>query len=273
MKKEVEVIVTPLYKHQFYQRRFTLWQVRIIIVVSLLFGLLACLGIYLLHYTNQQNIAIRYLYERNMQLEKDNQKITELQNQLKYLEAERRKIALILGADKNPPPLDLANLQEEYKPYQQPETATGTRFSVAPTTGYILSRGVSVSHDGLDFATQLGMPVFAVSSGKVEDVGTDTFYGNYVKLDLGNNYKVFYGHLYKTIKAKDESVNAGDIIGYVGTSGKSSAPHLHFELWQIKAGKPVRLDPEKELKSTLKPRIKTEPPKVKKEIDEEAEEE
>jgi murein DD-endopeptidase MepM/ murein hydrolase activator NlpD len=234
--------------------------------------LLACLGIYLLHYTNQQNLAIRYLYERNSQLEQDNQKVTELQNELKYLEAERTKMALILGADKNPPPIDLANLQTEYKPYQPPETTLTARFQVAPTTGYILSRGVSATHNGLDFATQLGMPVFAVASGKVEDTGIDTLYGNYIKLDLGDGYKAFYGHLYKTIKVKDESVNAGDIIGYVGTSGKSSAPHLHFELWQIKAGKPLRLDPEKELKSILKPRINIEPAKVKNVIDEENQE-
>lgn len=257
MKKEVEVIISPLYKPKTYQRRLTIWQVRFIIVGGILFVLLAGLGIYLLHYTNQQNLTIRYLYEHTIQLEKENRKVTELQNRLNYLEAERAKIALMLGTDKNPPPIDLANLQEEYKPYQKPETAfMEAKFKVAPTTGYILSRGVSKSHDGLDFATQLGMPVFAVSDGIVEDVGFDTFYGNYLKLDL-SGYKAFYGHLYKAIKAKGENVAAGDVIGYVGTSGKSSAPHLHFELWQIKDGKAIRLDPEKELKTLLKPRVKT----------------
>jgi murein DD-endopeptidase MepM/ murein hydrolase activator NlpD len=161
----------------------------------------------------------------------------------------------MLGADKNPPPIDLSKLEESYKPYQEPEkSATASRFQVAPTTGYILSRGFSKTHTGLDFAAQLGMPVFAIGSGVVEDVGTDTFYGNFIKLGFSDGYKVFYGHLYKTIKTTSEQVSAGDIIGYVGTSGKSTAPHLHLEIWQIKDGKPVALDPEKELKGIIKPR-------------------
>jgi murein DD-endopeptidase MepM/ murein hydrolase activator NlpD len=258
MKKEIELIITSLYKSKTYQRRFTLWQTRIIIGFIILFIGLAGLGVYLLHYTNQQNIAIRYLYERNFQLEQENKKVAELQNRMNYLESERTKIALMLGADKNPPPLSLENLDEAYKPFNQPETATTTSiWRVAPTTGYLISRGVSANHDGLDFAVQLGMPVFAVGSGVVEDVDVDTFYGNYIKLGIGD-YKAFYGHLYKTIKQQGEDINAGDIIGYVGSSGKSSAPHLHFELWQVKDNKKTRLDPEKELKTLLKPRLKTE---------------
>jgi murein DD-endopeptidase MepM/ murein hydrolase activator NlpD len=257
MKKEIELIITSLYKPKTFQRRFTLWQVRLVTAGLILFLGLTGLGIYLLYYTNQQNFAIHYLYERNLELEKENKKVTELQNRLNYLETERSKIALMLGADKKPPPLSLENLEEVYQPFGKPETnATALIWKTAPATGYLVSRGVSASHDGLDLAAQLGMPVFAVGEGVVEDVGVDTFYGNYIKLAIGD-YKVFYGHLYKTIKQKDEDVNAGDIIGYVGTSGKSSAPHLHFELWQIKDNKKIRLDPEKELKSLLKPRLKT----------------
>jgi murein DD-endopeptidase MepM/ murein hydrolase activator NlpD len=253
MRQEVEVIVTSLYKPRTYQKRFTLWQIRLILIGAALFVILAALGIYLLHYTSQQNIALRYLYQRNFQLEAEANKLGELQNKLRSLEAERQKIAIMLGADKNPPPLDLAKLEESYTPYQEPQKSTaGSVFQVAPTTGYIISRGFSKTHTGLDFAAQLGMPVFAVATGVVEDVGTDTFYGNYIRLDIGGNYKVFYGHLYKTIKLKGEQVSAGDIIGYVGNSGRSSAPHLHLEILQISGGKPTALDPGKELKGIIK---------------------
>lgn len=254
MKREIEVIITPLYKTKNYQRRFTLGQIRIIIVIGVLLVILAGLGIYLLHYTNQQSIAIRYLYTRNFELETEAKKIADLQNKLKILELEREKIAKMLGADKNPPPIDLASLEETYHPVPEPQKTTGERFLVAPTTGYIISRGFSRAHAGLDFATQLGMPIFTVAEGKIEDVGFDTFYGNYIKINHDNSYVSFYGHLYKTIKVKGEQVSAGDIIGYVGNTGKSSAPHLHFELWQIKDGKLVALDPEKELKNLLKPK-------------------
>jgi murein DD-endopeptidase MepM/ murein hydrolase activator NlpD len=254
MKREVEVIITPLYKTKTYHRRFTIWQLRIIIAGFVLFVILAGLGLYLLHYTNQQNMAIRYLYTRNLDLETEAKKITELQNKLRVLEVEREKIAKMLGVDKNPPPIDLATLEQTYQPVPEAEKTAGTRFQVAPTTGYIISRGYGKSHTGLDFAAQLGMPIFSVANGKIEDVGFDTFYGYYIKINHDDGYVSFYGHLYKTIKAKSEQVLAGDIIGYVGSSGKSSAPHLHFELWQIKDGKTVVLDPEKELKHLLKPR-------------------
>lgn len=255
MKKEIEIIVASLYKPKTFQRRLSLWQFRFIVIVCVVVILLGGLGLYLLHYTNQQNMAIHYLIERNLELEQENKKITELQNRLNYLDAERSKIALMLGADKNPPPLELEDLQEEYKPYEKPEITTSTtRFQAAPTTGYIISRGFSEHHKAVDFAAQLGMPVFAVGAGLVKDVGNDTFYGNYVLLDLGENFYAFYGHLYKSIKTAQENVAAGEIIGYVGTSGKSSAPHLHLELWQEKEGKKIRLNPEKELRAVLKPR-------------------
>ncbi len=255
MKKEVEVIVTPLYKTKTYQKRFSIWQVRLTLIGAVLFLILAGLGIYLLHYTNQQNIAIRYFYQRNFELESEAKKIGELQDKLKNLEIERQKIALMLGADKNPPPIDLNKLEENYTPYQEPQKSTSSSvFQVAPTTGYILSRGFSPTHTGLDFAAQLGMPVFAIANGTIESVGNDSFYGNYIKLDIAGNYKVFYGHLYKIIKVKGELVSAGDIIGHVGNSGQSTAPHLHLEIWQTSGSKSVALDPEKELKGIIKTR-------------------
>ena len=256
MKQEVEVIATPLYKTRSYQRRFTLWQIRLIIAGAGLLFILSGLGIYLLHYTNQQNIVIRYLYQRNYELETEAKKIGELQNKLRNLEIERQKIALMLGADKNPPPIDLTKLEESYTPYQEPQkSTTGSRFLVAPTTGYIISRGFSKTHNGLDFAAQLGMPVFAIANGSVDDVGSDTFYGNYIKLGISGNYKVFYGHLYKTIKLKGEQVSAGDIIGYVGNSGKSTASHLHLEIRQISGDKQIVVDPSKELNGIIKPGV------------------
>lgn len=252
MKKEIELIITSLYKPKTFQRRFSLWQFRFIIITLIIIVLLGCLGLYLLHYTNQQNLAIHYFIERNLELEQENKKVTELQNRLNFLESERTKIAIMLGADKNPPPLELEALQAEYTPYEQPQITPGARFQSAPTTGYIISRGFTQNHPALDLAAQLGMPVFAVGNGTVADVGSDTFYGNYILLDFGENYQAFYGHLYKTVKIQSDNVTAGEIIGYVGTSGKSTAPHLHLELWQVKNGKKSYLDPQKELKSVLK---------------------
>lgn len=253
MKRMVEIIITPLYKKKHYQHRFSLLEIRLILIGIGLLVIFAGLGIYLLHYTNQQNLTIRYLYNRNIQLENENKKVIELQKKLNDLELERAKIARMLGADKNPPPIDLSSLEETYQPYPTPERQLSQiKFQNAPTTGYIISRRFSSTHQGIDLATQLGMPVYAVGYGIVEAVGFDTFYGNYIRIDHGDGYKTFYGHLYKTIKNKNESVNAGEIIGYVGTSGKSTAPHLHFEISKVTGNKTENLDPEKELKSIIR---------------------
>lgn len=253
MKRIVEIIITPLYKKNHYQYRFSLLEIRLLLIGLGLLVLFAGIGIYLIHYTNQQNLTIRYLYNRNVELENENKKVIELQKKLNDLELERTKIARMLGADKNPLPIDLSSLEETYQPYPTPEKQiSAIKFQHAPTTGYIISRRFSRIHQGIDLATQLGMPVYAVGYGVVEAVGADTFYGNYIKIDHGDGYKTFYGHLYKTIRHINESVNPGDIIGYVGTSGKSTAPHLHFEIIKITNNTIENLDPEKELKNIIR---------------------
>ncbi|MEO0083161.1 MAG: M23 family metallopeptidase [candidate division WOR-3 bacterium] len=249
MKKEIEIIITSLYRPFTYQKRFSLWQIRIIIIAIVFFIILAALSLYLLHYANQQNTTIHYLYIRNQQLESEVKKIVELQNRLKNMELERVKIVKMLGADKNPPPIDLASLEEIYTPYETSKKTVEPESLSAPTVGYIISQKFSSAHSGIDLAAQLGMPVFAVKAGIIEETGIDSFYGNFIKIKHDNNYETFYGHLYKIIKSKNEKVSAGDVIGYIGSSGKSTAPHLHFELRVIKDGELIALDPEKELKN------------------------
>ncbi|MCX8014787.1 MAG: M23 family metallopeptidase [candidate division WOR-3 bacterium] len=248
MKKEIEIVITSLYRPFTYQKRFSIWQIRMMIIAVIFFTILAALGIYLLHYTNQQNVTIQYLYKRNQQLESEMKKISELQSRLQTMELERIKIAKMLGADKNPPPIDLSSLEEVYTPYDTGQKLVASESLFAPTVGFIISQRFSQTHTGIDLAAQLGMPVFAVKAGIIEDVGVDTFSGHFMRIKPNDDYETFYGHLYKFIKSKNENVSAGDILGYVGSSGKSTAPHLHFELRLIRDGRSIPLDPEKELK-------------------------
>ncbi len=86
-------------------------------------------------------------------------------------------------------------------------------------------------HWGMDFSAPKGTPVYATGNGKVEKVKRSRRgYGNQVKIDHGFGYKTFYAHLQKYTVRKNQKVKRGDVIGYVGTSGTSTAPHLHYEV-------------------------------------------
>ncbi|MEO0071886.1 MAG: M23 family metallopeptidase [candidate division WOR-3 bacterium] len=255
---EFEIIVTRLDRPKSYQYRLKSWQFYLLLAAAIGVLLLGVVGIFLVGYTNQQHLLISYLSQRNIELEEQNKKVVELANKLKYLEDEYAKIALMLGADKNPPPLDINKLAEIYAPLPTPEIKdTAKKWQILPTTNFIITGRLSENHDGVDFATQLGMPVYAVAPGYIIEVGYDTFYGNYIKLMAYDKYLAFYGHLHKVIKKKDDQVKAGDVIGYVGSSGKAKAPHLHFELWELTDKGKIRLDPEQEFAGLIKTLKKT----------------
>jgi murein DD-endopeptidase MepM/ murein hydrolase activator NlpD len=88
------------------------------------------------------------------------------------------------------------------------------------------------NHNGVDWAAPTGTPVLAVAAGRVTRVGDGGGYGNVIYLDHGGGVETRYAHLNafaKTVK-KGRQVAAGEVIGFVGTTGRSTGPHLHFEL-------------------------------------------
>lgn len=97
----------------------------------------------------------------------------------------------------------------------------------------------SKMHKGIDFAAPFGTPIFAAGHGVVEEIGNKGAYGNYIKIKHNNNYSTAYAHassFAKTLK-KGTKVKQGEIIAYVGSTGRSTGPHLHYEL--IESGKQI----------------------------------
>lgn len=94
--------------------------------------------------------------------------------------------------------------------------------------------GASTYHKGMDIAAPMGTPITAPANGRVITAGTQGGYGKLVEIDNGiiNNVKVSsrYGHMQNYIVAPNQVVNQGQIIGYVGSTGISTGPHLHFEV-------------------------------------------
>lgn len=91
--------------------------------------------------------------------------------------------------------------------------------------------GTPRMHKGLDFTAPQGTPIYATGDGTVAVAGySDGGYGNHVEINHGYGYQTLYGHMVK-IKVRDgQRVKRGEVIGWVGSTGKSTGPHCHYEV-------------------------------------------
>ena len=93
-------------------------------------------------------------------------------------------------------------------------------------------------HRGMDFTAPRGTPVYATGNGVVKRADRrSSWYGRHIRIDHGFGYISLYAHLYKYVVRRGQKVKRGDLIGFVGSTGRSQAPHLHYEI--IKDGKHV----------------------------------
>jgi len=155
--------------------------------------------------------------------------------------------------------LDLlqAKVEEQEHSFQELEEVVHSRRSlwastpsIWPTSGWLSSRfGKRVSpftghlkmHHGIDVATRHGTPIIAPAAGVVSYYRFNGGYGRYLKLDHGFGTVTHYGHLAKAAVKVGQKVKRGDIIAYVGNTGLSTGPHLHYEVMVNK----ISVDPMK----------------------------
>lgn len=109
--------------------------------------------------------------------------------------------------------------------------------------------GTPALHAGMDFRASTGAPIKATGAGKVVTAGWNGGYGKMVEIDHGNGLRTRYAHMSRVAVAKGDTVAPGDVIGQVGSTGRSTGPHLHYEVRRngtalnpykfIKAGKAI----------------------------------
>ena len=93
--------------------------------------------------------------------------------------------------------------------------------------------GTSKMHKGLDFAAPQGTPIYATGNGTITFAdGTAGGFGNHVVINHGYGYETLYGHMVKIKVHSGQTVTRGEIIGWVGSTGKSTGPHCHYEVWK-----------------------------------------
>ncbi len=155
--------------------------------------------------------------------------------------------------------LDLlqAKVEEQEQSFQELEEVVHSRRSlwastpsIWPTAGWLSSRfGKRISpftghlkmHQGIDVATRHGTPIIAPAAGVVSYYRFNGGYGRYLKLDHGFGTVTHYGHLSKAAVKVGQKVKRGDVIAYVGNTGLSTGPHLHYEVVVNK----ISIDPMK----------------------------
>lgn len=113
-------------------------------------------------------------------------------------------------------------------PSRAPLAASTTTSSYGMRNHPVL--GGMRAHKGIDLAAPTGTPVYATADGIVERADRFSSYGLYVAIEHGGDLETRYAHMSRLAVAAGEHVKKGDIIGYVGTTGRSTGPHLHYEV-------------------------------------------
>lgn len=112
---------------------------------------------------------------------------------------------------------------------------------VAPVPGRVTSRygmrrhpilGYRRMHSGLDFRARSGTPIYAVTDGTVNYAGRNGGYGNFVRIRHTGNLATGYAHMSRIAVRNGQEVKRGQVIGYVGSTGLSTGPHLHYEMYR-----------------------------------------
>jgi murein DD-endopeptidase MepM/ murein hydrolase activator NlpD len=98
------------------------------------------------------------------------------------------------------------------------------------TRGVVTADSPQEAHPGIDLAVPVGSDVRAAGGGVVRQLGEDPSYGLFVMVQHPQGYQTMYGHLSRVLVTRNDPVSAGQVIALSGNTGRSTAPHLHFEI-------------------------------------------
>ena len=179
----------------------------------------------------------------------------ELSNQIAALEVERTQALLAEWAAAHPTPPSNDNddssddgddsgdnSSDDSPSYEPPpSTSEGFIFPLPSGIGVVLTSpygyrthpitGNYTMHNGVDLACSSGTPIYASKSGYITTATYHYAYGNYVTINHMDGFSTLYGHMTYSVVSYGDYVEQGQIIGYVGSTGYSTGPHLHFTIY------------------------------------------
>lgn len=277
--KKISILIVPEDNAEPYSFRLKTSTAKILYVVGALLVVHIIAGaIFYWKYAEllktNQNLA-----EFNLQLQRDNKRVIELADKLYSLEMEYRKVRSLLGVEQAPqsPVNGLVEARsfkqkiESLAPAGQRPGTRSKRFvstdtrrllmrrktklhnyvqnlpTLLPVVGYLtldFQKGgwlVPKSHTGIDIVARKGTVIRAAGAGVVIFSNWTLDLGYLIIIDHGNGLLTYYGHNQRLLRPEKSYVQKGEPIALLGSSGHSSGPHLHFEIWEN--GVPV--DPKK----------------------------
>jgi murein DD-endopeptidase MepM/ murein hydrolase activator NlpD len=233
-RRLISVIISSNYSPDSYRFSVPLWVARLAAAVAA-FLTIANVAALSLGLSGALRIGrLVSLEARNRRLEAEVAQVRQLKQQLADIEQQSGRMAQMLGVDKTPPPVDWdagavdsGGLPDWVERTTWDPNATP---ALVPLGKYVVTRVLDGVHSGVDLAAQEGTPVRAAADGVVAQRGKDRTFGNFVLLRHGGGYESYYGHLQDFNVDKGDTVRIGATIGWVGNTGRSSAPHLHLEI-------------------------------------------
>lgn len=225
--------------------RLPLWAVRLLVGGAVGGAVLMLLAAALYAPIARTAAEVPGMRREMARLRAENEQVRQLARTLEEMEARYAQMRRMLGGDVIPPPRREA---PEPLPVAYPlfVTAPGagrgfeTGLSVPShwpleergvvTRGQIGAGGGDEAHPGLDIAVPIGTPIRASGGGIVRDTGDDAEYGRFVFIDHPEGFQTLYGHASRLLVAGGDTVAAGQVIALSGSTGRSTGPHLHFEV-------------------------------------------
>jgi murein DD-endopeptidase MepM/ murein hydrolase activator NlpD len=218
---------------------------RVLVAITVVVGVAILLGVVLYAPIVRTAASVPGLRERVARLEAERDQVLQLARRLEEAEQRYAQIREMMGGDVVP---SLA------QPSIEPVLALAPIVAAVPGAPARFESGISVpshwpldrrgivtrgpvdasprdeTHAGLDIAVPVGAPIRAAGGGVVSEVGEDREYGLFVILDHPDDYQSLYGHASRLLVHEQDTVSAGQVIALAGSTGRSTGPHLHFEI-------------------------------------------
>ena len=210
--------------------------------MALVAGALAAAGMGSWWYMAVRAARVAPLERRLADLESEQVRVRQLAAQLAGLEGQYGRVVDLLGTSESGPSLDLwlpAGRRRREAGGTDSDNGAPTSWPLS-VRGFItqpLMDGAEGEHPGLDIATPTDSYVRAAAPGTVAEVGQDSIYGKFVILDHADGFRTVYAHTSSVLIEDGSQVRRNEVIALSGSTGRSTAPHLHFEILQD--GEPV----------------------------------
>lgn len=225
-----------------YRIPIVAFRIGLAVVVGI--GLLLLLGLAFLGPIARQAQRVPELKAEINRLTADNRRVRDLAAALDRVEANYARLRGMVGADVVPDPVRIGSTLPLAPPVVVWPTSERIRYESGPsvpnhwpldergylTRGQVAPDSADEAHPGIDVAVPIGALVRSAGGGTILQTGVDKEYGFFVLIQHPNGYQTMYGHLSRIVVSQGSRTRAGQVVGRSGNTGRSSAPHLHFEV-------------------------------------------